>query len=86
LRVLQHQAEALVKLREKREFQTLMEMLATRAEELNTMLIMKDDARVDLIRGELRAYAQIQDALMDAPNVLAKFERGYIEEHADGAP
>lgn len=85
MRVLQHQAEALVRLREMREFQAFLQMLTSRAEDLNTMLIMKDDVKVDLIRGELRAYAAIQDALDNAPNLVAKFERGY-EEYADGAP
>jgi hypothetical protein len=75
----------MVKLRSTPEFKAYMEIQAARAEELNTMLIMRDDVNVDLIRGELRAYARIQDDLNNAPNLLAKFERGY-EEHANGTP
>lgn len=75
----------MVKLRNMPEFKAFMEVQAARAEQLNTMLIMRDDISVDLVRGELRAYARIQDDLTNAPNLLAQLERGY-EEHADGTP
>lgn len=77
--------EALVRLRNSPEFQTYVAVLNRRAEALDRTLVMKDDVNVDLVRGELRAYVRIQDDLRDAPNMLAKLERGY-EEYADGAP
>jgi hypothetical protein len=76
----------MVKLRTMPEFRAFLEIQAARAEELNNVLIMKDDIAVDLVRGELRAYARIQDDITNAPNIVAKFERGFIEEHANGAP
>jgi hypothetical protein len=86
VKILQHQAEALVRLRENTDFRALMEILNSRAEALNTKLIMKDDVNTDLTRGELRAYARIQDDLTNAPNLLAQYKTGYTEEHVNGAP
>jgi uncharacterized protein YerC len=85
LKLSRKQVEALLHLRNLPEFQEFLGILNTRAEILDRKLVMKDDVKVDLVRGELRAYVQIQDDLRDAPNTLARLERGY-EEYADGTP
>ena len=64
------QAEAIVRLAALPEWGLFMSMIAVRAEQLNELLIMKDDVNVDLTRGELRAFVRLTDAITNAPAVI----------------
>lgn len=68
-------AEALVRLRALPEFQVFLGALGGYAGQKNEILIMKDDVNTDLIRGELRAFATIQNAVDTAPRMVEQLQQ-----------
>ena len=68
-------AEALVRLRAVPEFQVFLGALGGYAGQMNEILIKKDDINTDLIRGELRAFVMIQDAVDNAPAMVEKLQQ-----------
>ena len=74
----------MVRLRGNDDFRLFLGMLGEHAASKNQMLIMKDDANVDLIRGELRGFAQLQNTFDGAPALVEKFKQS--KEHANGTP
>jgi len=51
-----------------------LSLIATHAEILNQTLIMKDDVKFDLVRGELRGFVKLTDAINGAPELLRQFQ------------
>lgn len=52
-----------------------MEMIGSHAEQLNKVLIMKDDINADIKRGELRSIVQLTDVIVEAPAKLIAFQK-----------
>jgi len=74
LKCNQEQAEAIVRLQALPEWNVFLSLIATHAEILNQTLIMKDDVKLDLVRGELRGFVKLTDAINGAPELLRQFQ------------